>query len=80
MWVIPDRGKFLNLDSIKQEIKNNLNQAVSVTVYGMRNKTNKYVGIISGIYPNIFTVLADGENKSFSYADVATKEIEIEYI
>ena len=70
----------MNLDSIKEEIRSNLNQAVSVTVYGMRNKTNNFVGVISGIYPNIFTVLADGENKSFSYADVATKEIKIEYL
>ncbi len=70
----------MNLDSVKEEIKNNLNQAVSITVYGMRNKTNNYTGIISGIYPNIFTVLVDGENKSFSYVDVVTKEIEIEYL
>ncbi len=70
----------MNLDNIKAEIKNNLNQAVAVTVYGMRNKTNHYVGIISGIYPNIFTILTDGENKSFSYADIATKEIKIEYL
>ena len=70
----------MNLDSIKEEIKNNLNQAVSVTVYGMRNKVNNYVGYISGVYPNIFTVLTEGENKSFSYADVATKEIKVEYI
>ncbi len=70
----------MNLDSVKEEIKNNLNQAVSITVYGMRNKTNNYTGIISGIYPNIFTVLVEGENKSFSYVDVVTKEIEIEYL
>ena len=70
----------MNLDNIKEEIKNNLNQAVCITVYGMRNKTNKYTGIISGVYPNIFTVLTDGENKSFSYVDVVTKEIEIEYL
>lgn len=46
----------------------------------MRNKVNNYVGIITGVYPNIFTVLVDGENKSFAYVDVVTKEINIEYI
>ena len=70
----------MTLDSVKEEIKNNLNQAVCITVYGMRNKTNKYTGIINGIYPNIFTILADGENKSFAYVDIVTKEIEIEYL
>ena len=70
----------MNLDNIREEIKRNLNQAVSITIYGMRNKTNNYIGYISGVYPNIFTVLVEGENKSFSYADVATKQIEIEYL
>lgn len=70
----------MNTDSIKEEIKANLNQAVSITEYGMRNKVNNYVGYISGVYPNIFTVLVDGDNKSFSYVDVVTKEITIEYL
>ena len=70
----------MNLDSVKQEIMNNLNQAVSITVYGIRNKINTYIGYISGVYPNIFTINADGKNKSFSYADIATQEIKIEYL
>ena len=70
----------MNIDIVKEEISKNLHQAVCVTIYGMRNKVNKYVGIISGVYPNIFTILADGENKSFSYCDIVTKEIIIEYL
>lgn len=70
----------MNTDFIKEEIANNLNQAVKITEYGMRNKVNTYIGFISGIYPNIFTVNIDGDNKSFSYVDVITKEIVIEYI
>ena len=70
----------MNLDSIKEEIKANLNQAVSITVYGMRNKIENYIGYINGVYPNIFTINTQNENKSFAYADIATKEIKIEYI
>ena len=70
----------MKLDVIKEEIKANLNQAVSITVYGMRNKVNNYIGYISGVYPNIFTIITDGESKSFSYVDIATKEIKVEYL
>lgn len=70
----------MNLDNIKEEIRNNLNQAVSITVYGMRNKVENYVGYIDAVYPNIFTIKTENENKSFSYADIATKEIKIEYL
>ncbi len=70
----------MNTDFIKDEIRSHLNQAVSITVYGMRNKIENYIGYISAVYPNIFTVMVDGENKSFSYCDVITKEVKIEYI
>ena len=32
------------------------------------------------LFLKLFTILTDGENKSFSYVDVVTKEIEIEYL
>ena len=70
----------MNTDFIKMEIQKNLNQAVAITVYGMRNKINRYVGYISGVYPNIFTVNVEGENISFSYVDVITKELKIDYL
>lgn len=70
----------MNINLIKEEIEKNLNQAVKITEYGMRNKVNTYIGYISGIYPNIFTVKIDNDNKSFSYADVVIKDITIEYI
>lgn len=70
----------MNTDFVKEEISRNLNQAVKITEYGMRNKVNTYIGYISGVYPKIFTINVDGENKSFTYVDVITKEIRIEYI
>ena len=36
--------------------------------------------IVKEGYPYIFTVLVDNEAKSFSYADVITKEVEITYL
>ena len=51
-----------------------------IRVYGMRNKNSEYIGTIASIYPYIFTIQVSNENKSFSYADVITKEVTIEYL
>ena len=32
------------------------------------------------IYPNLFTVLINGEEKSFNYRDVITGEVKIKYL
>ena len=64
---------------IKEEIKRNLNRCVVITVYGLRNRRCVYEGVIKGIYPNIFTIVNEGAEKSFSYADVITGDIKIKY-
>lgn len=46
----------------------------------MRNKNYKVNGYISNVYPSIFTVNEAGVEKSFTYADIATKEIIIKYL
>ncbi len=69
----------MNLEFIKEEITKNKNCEVTITVYGMRGKTNTYHGIIHGIYPNIFTIIESGIEKSFSYSDAITGDIRIKY-
>ena len=32
------------------------------------------------MYPNLFTVLVNGEEKSFNYRDVITGEVKIKYL
>ncbi len=70
----------MNINSVREEISNNIGKKVKIKVFGMRNKNNEYIGNISCAYPYIFTVLVSTENKSFSYADVITKEVVIEYL
>ncbi len=70
----------MNLDTIKKELENHLNKKVIIKVYGMRNKTNTYEGIINNIYPNIFTIKSSNFEKSFTYADLITGEITIKYV
>lgn len=70
----------MNIDLIKEEIKNKIGSNIKISIFGMRNKNYTYFGKINGIYPYIFTVLINGETKSFSYSDIITKEIVIKYI
>ena len=70
----------MNIDLIREEIKNHLNKPVRIKVFGMRNKINDYSGIINAIYPNIFSIINPKYEKSFSYRDIITGEIEIKYI
>lgn len=70
----------MNLNIIKEEICKHLHENVIVSVYGMRNKNYKVCGYISNVYPSIFTVNENNQEKSFSYSDIATGEISIKYL
>jgi uncharacterized protein Veg len=70
----------MNLDLVRNKIKDNLNRKVIVTVYGLRNRINRYEGILYKVYPNIFSILEDGKEKSFSYNDYITGDIKIKYL
>jgi len=70
----------MNLDSIRNMLSNKVGLNVIITVKGMRNKKQIYEGKIYKLYPNIFTIMTRNGEKSFSYADVAIKDILIKYI
>jgi uncharacterized protein Veg len=70
----------MNINIVKEEIKSKINRKVSISVFGLRNRVNRYDGVIYKVYPNIFTVLIDGEEKSFTYRDVITGEVKIKYL
>lgn len=70
----------MNIEIIKEEIKGKLNKRVIVSVYGMRNRISRMEGTIYKLYPNLFTVLVDGEEKSIPYRDIITGDVKIKYI
>ena len=74
-----EKEENLNPNNIREELKKHLNERVNIKVYGMRNKINYYDGIINAIYPSIFTIQNPHFEKSFSYADVITGDIKINY-
>ena len=69
----------MNVGIIKEYIKKNIGKNVVITEHGMRNKKHFYEGKLYKSYPNIFSIMTNIGEKSFSYADVATKEITIKY-
>ena len=69
----------MNLDIVRENMKKYLKQNVKIDVYGMRNKNYEYYGIVSGLYPYVFTVLIDGTQKSFNYSDVIIGDVVVNF-
>ncbi len=70
----------MNTDDIKKEISQNIGHKVEIKVYGMRGKTSSYTGYIHAIYPNLFTIIENNVEKSFTYRDIFTGDIKIKYM
>ena len=58
----------MNLDLVREDIAKYL------------NKNYEYEGILSAVYPYVFTVFIDGSEKSFNYADVIIGDVVIKPI
>lgn len=69
----------MNLDIIKCELSKKINKKVIITEKGMRNRKNIFEGYLYKLYPNIFSIMTKDGEKTFSYADFATKTILIKY-
>lgn len=69
----------MNLDIVKNEIKEHLHDKVNVYVSALRNKSYHYSGVIIKMYPNLFIVKTDNNERSISYSEVATGDIKLTY-
>ena len=63
------------INNVNAVIKSLVNKEIMLKVSGSRAKTTMMKGIVNEVYSNIFTVLVDGVNKSFTYADVAIGDV-----
>lgn len=70
----------MNIDLVRQKIESNLNKKVMVSVFGLRNKVSRYEGILYKTYPNIFSIISDGIEKSFSYNEYITGDVKIKFL
>lgn len=73
----------MTIDEIKEKIKKNIGNNVTIKHNIGRNKIEKYKVTIKKTYPNIFTVEYKNKNnfeiKSFTYTDIMMKTIKIDY-
>lgn len=70
----------MNIDLIRKKLESNLNKRVIITVHGMRNKVTRYEGTLYKTYPNIFSILESGIEKSFSYNDYIIGDVKIKFL
>lgn len=78
MLVTQDRRTMVS--EIRSKLSNYLGKEVVIKYNLGRNKYEKYHVIIKEIYDSIFLVeLESNEKKSFSYSDIITNTIKIDY-
>ncbi|HBA37970.1 MAG TPA: hypothetical protein DCY94_04545 [Firmicutes bacterium] len=65
---------------IRENLKKHKGSRVLVQIYGMRNKKDKFVGLLKDIYPQIFTIEVDNSIRSFSYSDLIYGEVVLSFI
>ena len=70
-----------NISDIKQMVKSCASERVAVRVNLGRNKCVSYSGVLSGIYPALFTVKPDDKDflgkTAYSYSDVLCGNVKI---
>ena len=69
----------MTISSVKKEMLEHLGDIVSIKYSLGRNKYEEYEAKIKELYDYIFLVDTDLGVKSFSYIDVVTKIIRIDY-
>ena len=72
----------MTTDMIKEKLEDYIGRKATIKYNLGRNKYEKYNVKIKELYTNIFLVELDNENKdikSFSYSDVITKMVKIDF-
>lgn len=71
----------MTIDSVRSKLHHHIGDSVTIKYNLGRNKYEKYNAKIKELYNNVFVVEVEKYNivKSFSYSDVITKIIKIEY-
>ena len=68
------------IGEVRRKLNDYIGEKVSIKYNLGRNKYEKYHVTIKELYENVFLVeLNNNEKKSFSYTDVITKTIKIDY-
>ncbi len=69
----------MTIETIRDNITNNMGNEVKVVHNEGRNKILEYRGRVVEVYNNIFIVLDHDSKRSFSYHDVLTETVKISF-
>ena len=69
----------MTISKVKKDLLEHLGEIVSIKYNLGRNKYEEYKAIVKELYDYVFLVECDNIVKSFSYIDVITKVIRIDY-
>jgi uncharacterized protein Veg len=71
----------MTIDTVKEQLTNHIGDSATIKCNLGRNKYEKYDVIIKELYAHIFLVEMKEKNliKSFSYSDVISKNVRIDY-
>lgn len=75
----------ITLESIKERLDKQLGKKIMLTAQAGRKKVTERKGVLAETYPSVFVVELDQKEHSFdrvsySYTDVLTESVEIEFI
>ncbi len=65
----------LQLDAVKAALEKMLGERVVMDINRGRNKFERFEGVLTHLYPGIFTVVSDGKVSSYSYNDILSRNI-----
>lgn len=72
----------MTIEKIKNKIKDHIGEEIELKFNGSRNRTEHYSAVLKDVYNSVFTVQIKNEYnevKSFSYSDVLTNTLEINF-
>lgn len=67
----------MNIELVKKDVIKYMNCRIKIKVYLGRNKYEYYEGRISKLHSNLFVVETNKGLKTFSYSDIASKQVVI---
>ncbi len=71
-----------NLNRIREQVSLYKGYRVFLLAANGRRKSAAYHGVITEVYPSLFTLFVESMNStvSFSYADILTKDVELKLL
>ncbi len=63
------------INTIYNELQKYKGEKVDIIINEGRSKIRNEMGIIKELYDNVFIILINGINESFSYSDIITKSV-----